>query len=36
MKANGQVLSWEDNISRISAGIYSAQYGNSELQNKVK
>lgn len=35
MEANGQVLSWE-NISRISAGIYPAQYGNSDLDNKVK
>lgn len=36
MEANDQVLSWEENISMISAGIYSAQYGNSELENKVK
>lgn len=36
MEANGHVLSWEENISMISAGIYSAQYGNSELENKVK
>lgn len=35
MEANGQVLSWE-NISRISAGIYSTQYSNSDLDNKVK
>lgn len=36
MEANGQVLSWEEIISMISSGIYSAQYSNSELENKVK